>query len=360
VLCAGFACGAANAAEYQWHLPPGFPTPFVPRDNPMSEAKVALGRRLFFETRLSVSGRYACSSCHEPALAFTDARARAVGATGATLRRASLSLANVAYAPAYTWNDPRITTLEQQMLTPLLAEHPLEMGLHGRVRAVEAMLATDLAYQSAFRRAFPGELHPIRLRRIVEAIASFERTLISGRSAFDRYVFDDDRDALSPLAKQGMRLFYSARVGCSSCHGGLAFAGPVRTRLAAPRPSYADDELAPDRHADAGLMEATHRPADRGRFKVPTLRNVAVTGPYLHDGSMATLAQVLEAYGRVIARRQGAVAASPGLSAAESDALAAFLMSLTDRDFLTNPAYRDPPAEADSVHSAPPAQIAAR
>ncbi|HTC37617.1 MAG TPA: cytochrome c peroxidase, partial [Steroidobacteraceae bacterium] len=132
---AAHAADAANAADgisaphYEWHLPRGFPRPAVPLENPMSAAKVALGRRLFFETRLSSSGRYSCSSCHRPELAFTDGRAHALGATGEHVRRGAMSLTNVAYNPAFTWSSNQVRSLEAQMRQPLFNAHPVEMGL---------------------------------------------------------------------------------------------------------------------------------------------------------------------------------------------------------------------------------------
>src|SRR6266478_4864022 len=143
------ACAAVAAARgadtlpspaYEWRLPPGFPRPAVPADNPMSSAKVELGRRLFHETHLSSTGQYACASCHRPELAFTDGRPHALGATGESVKRATMSLANVAYNAAFTWGDPRVRSLESQMRQPLFNEHPLEMGLSGGGQfAVEAL-----------------------------------------------------------------------------------------------------------------------------------------------------------------------------------------------------------------------------
>jgi cytochrome c peroxidase len=294
---------AAGAASYDWHLPPGFPTPSVPPDNPMSAAKVELGRRLFFDERLSATGKYACASCHRPELAYTDGRARAVGVHGEPLRRAAPSLANVAYAPALTSADPTVVSLEAQMRRPLFNTHPAELGLGGNEAQVLALLSEDADYPLLFADAFAGEAPPVTIDHVIKAIAAFERTLISGRAPFDRYVFDDALDALSPAAKRGMTLFYSARVGCADCHFGLNFSGPLvfesHPRAAA---IYANTGLYdldgrgayPGR--DEGLIEVTHRRGDMGRFRVPTLRNIALTAPYMHDGSVATLEAVLDHY----------------------------------------------------------------
>jgi cytochrome c peroxidase len=313
-------CLAAHLAlpAYHWNLPPGFPVPLVPADNPMSDAKVALGARLFGEKLLSVSGNYACESCHQARLAYSDGRSRAVGATGESTSHSAMTLTNVAYNAAFTWDDRGVRTLEQQMLQPLFNEHPVEMGLRGRESQVLARLTADADYCARFIAAFPAESPAISIDHLVKAIAAFERTLISGRSAFDRYVFDDDQSALSLPAKRGMALFYSARAGCSQCHSGLNFDGPMRYQ---------------------GRPHATASVADNGfgRMRVPTLRNVALTAPYMHDGSVATLDAVIEHYAaggqRLVAQRLDPRVQPLHLSAQEKRELVAFLESLTDPDF---------------------------
>ncbi len=201
----------------------------------MSDAKVALGCRLFFETRLSVTNAYSCASCHHPELAFTDGRALAVGAKGDSMHRGAMTLTNVAYNPAFTWASDSVVTLERQMEQPLFNEHPLEMGLKRDDRALLEWLGQQENYAAAFRQSFPQEAEPITIPNVLKAIASFERTLISGRSAFDRYVYDDDRAAFSEAARRGMRLFYSDRSGCAHCHFGAEFLRPDRSsRQAGP------------------------------------------------------------------------------------------------------------------------------
>jgi len=275
----------------------------------MSEAKVALGRRLFHETRLSVSGRDSCASCHDPARAFTDGRRVAVGATGAATRHNSMALVNVAYNTSYGWTKPTVRSLEEQMLEPLFNEHPVELGLKGREAAVAAELALDPAYAPAFAAAFPGET-PVRFDLVVKAIAAYERTLISGDSPFDAYVFRGDHDAMPAAAKRGMALFFSERVGCSSCHSGFNFAGSWRDAQGATgEPSFADNG------------------ASEGKMRVPTLRNVTLTAPYMHDGKLATLEAVLDHY--VSAQLRPFT-----LSGEERSELLAFLESLTDPQFI--------------------------
>src|SRR5437868_3154705 len=179
---AGVVFGEPCLAEYVWRLPPGFPVPVVPADNPMSEAKVALGCRLFFEEQLAATGNYSCASCHRPQRAFTDGRATAMGATGDQVRRNTMTLTNVAYNAAYTWADERQRTLESQMEQPLFNQHPVEMGLRTE-GALPPFLATDERYVAGFQKACPDDSAPLTMRNAIKAIAAFERTLISGRSA---------------------------------------------------------------------------------------------------------------------------------------------------------------------------------
>jgi cytochrome c peroxidase len=217
-----------------------------------------------------------------------------------------------------------------------------------------AALGDDADYARSFSAAFPGEGNPLTLHNVVKAIAAFERTLISGRTAFDRYVFDDERDALSASAKRGMALFYSARTGCSECHFGLNFSGPIAQVQSAPVTAlFANTGLynlggrGTYPQSDQGLIEQTHDARDMGRFRVPTLRNVALTAPYMHDGSIATLEEVIGHYamggrarsvaGATSGRRnprQAAQVRPLHLSATDREDLVAFLRSLTDEQFV--------------------------
>jgi cytochrome c peroxidase len=348
-VAAAHAADSSPSPAYEWRLPPGFPRPVVPADNPMSSAKVELGRRLFHETHLSSTGRYACASCHRPELAFTDGRPHALGATGESVKHSAMSLANVAYNPAFTWSDARVHSLESQMRRPLFNRHPVEMGLTGGGRAAVKALSADAVYRSRFAAAFPDDAAPISMTNIIKAIAAFERTLISGRSPFDRYVYDDDRTALSDSEKRGMALFFSPRAGCAQCHSGINFSGPLtyeghetRGALFANTGLYDVDARGSYPANDQGLIEVTHRAADMGRFRVPTLRNVALTAPYMHDGSVASLEQVIDHYargGHESPRRDSRIRPL-SLSQTERADLAAFLRSLTDREFVADPRFR--------------------
>jgi cytochrome c peroxidase len=317
----------------------------------MSAQKVELGRRLFGEQRLSVTGKYACIDCHQPARAFTDGRARALGATGDATRHSAMSLANVAYNVAFTWGDRTVTSLEAQMQQPLFNEHPIEMGLRGRESEVVQWLSSVSSYRQLFAGAFADDPSPVSLPNLIKAIAAYERTLISGRSAFDRYVYDDDQSALSPSAKRGMALFYSARIGCAQCHSGLNFSGPMRFRTHERASAiyvntglYSVDGRGAYPVGDRGLVEVTHNPEDMGKFRVPSLRNIALTAPYMHDGSIETLGEVIDHYAQggrqlpggpslrnhLIDRRIRAFQ----LTAVEKGDLITFLESLTDLQFI--------------------------
>lgn len=270
-----------------------------------------------------------------------------------------MSLTNVAYTPAYTWASNQLTTLETQMKVPLFATHPVEMGLEANPATLLRALATEQRYAESFRRSFPGEPQPVSMNNVIKAIAAFERTLISGRSAFDRYIYDDERDALDEAARRGMALFYAERVGCAQCHFGFNFSGTVvhqrkqdGTAVFANTGLYNIDGAGGYPASDRGLIEGTARGQDMGKFRVPTLRNVALTAPYMHDGSLATLEDVLKHYlegGRQAPK--GPATANPlkdkamrtiTLDAGEQADLLAFLRSLTDTEFV-DPAARGYP-----------------
>ncbi len=346
------------AADYHWNLPPGLPAPLVPSDNPMSAAKVDLGRHLFYDKRLSLNQEQACAGCHEQSRAFTDGRARAVGSTGEMHSRSAMSLVNVAYVPALGWANPELTELEAQALVPMFGDNPVELGMKGQEELLLARLKQAPEYQRLFPAAFPDEEAPFTIASVVRALASFERTILSGDSPYDRYWRGDDPDAISAAAKQGEYLFLSERFQCFHCHGGLNlanaedFAGKGYTEL-----EYDNTALYnPYPRGNAGLFEFTRRPEDIGKFRVPTLRNIALTAPYMHDGSIATLEEVIDHYsagGRTILEgpNEGVGADNPGKSfflqgfeatTEERQDLIEFLNSLTDSSVLTNPALSDP------------------
>jgi len=334
------------AAGWTWSLPPGFPPPRVPADNPMSAVKVDLGRRLFFDRRLSGNGTQSCSSCHQPARAFTDGRSHALGSTGQNHPRSAMSLANVAFSASLTWSDPSKRSLEAQALIPLINEHPVEMGFKGHESKVLARLHAEPIYQELFPKAFSSDQQPFTLVNIRKAIACFERTIISGNSPYDRLVWKDDRSGMSGAAVRGMKLFHSDRLKCSKCHGGFTFSGPVVWEgSAAARPAFFNNGLDEGPLAsDPGLFIVTHRNADRGRFRAPTLRNIAVTSPYMHDGRFASLDAVIDHYARggTPGPNRDRLVCGFSITPEEKRDLIAFLESLTDEGFLKNPCFSDP------------------
>jgi cytochrome c peroxidase len=277
----------------------------------MSNAKVSLGRRLFFEPSLSVTGTYSCATCHQPSKAFTDGRKVSLGATGQQTPTNAMSLTNIAYNASFGWSAPNVRTLEDQMRQPMLNDHPLEMGIKGREQEVLAHLVTDRIWRPDFLAAFPESNGTFTFDHIIKAIAAFERTLISGHSPFDEYVFNGKHTALTPEAKHGMALFYSDRLGCGTCHSGFNFSGAWRD---------AEDETAAPTFASNGTST--------GKFRVPTLRNIALTAPYMHDGSLSTLGAVIDHY-----QHAGPTLRRFTLTAAERLELIAFLHSLTDPTF---------------------------
>ena len=352
-LCAALLVLATSSAlrsgaEALWDLPPGVPPPFVPDPSTLTPERVLLGRQLFYEPQLSVTGKQSCGTCHRREFAFTDTRPRAVGATGDVHPRASMSLVNVAYRDTLTWADPTLTSLEDQALVPMFGEHPIELGLKGHEARVYRQLADDVMYLRLFGDAFPGETRPITTPNIVAAIAAFERTIVSFRSPYDRYRFRGDGTALSPAARRGEGLFFSReRAGCGQCHRGLNFDGGSRVDGGASRHGGFHNTGLFTRYPEpnTGLKAHTGKAEDEGKFRAPTLRNIARTAPYMHDGTMATLADVLDHY--AAGGRAGHPNRSPllhrlSLTAAERADLIAFLESLTDIDALVDSRWGDP------------------
>jgi cytochrome c peroxidase len=325
---------------YRWDLPKGFPPPPVPATNPMSAAKVRLGRYLFYDTRLSINGSQSCASCHQQKLAFTDGRPVGVGATGEPHSRSAMSLVNVAYSAVLTWSNPNMRSLEDQALIPLFGEHPIELGMHGREQDLLARIRGVAFYRELFPQAFPGARDAFTVANITRALACFERTIISARSAYDRYHTGGEPDAVSDAVKRGEAVFFTDYEGsCFRCHGGFNFSdtGSAQfhnTGLYNPYPA-----------PNLGIFEHTRRPEDAGKFKAPSLRNIALTAPYMHDGSIATLEEVVEHYaagGRAKNPRRDPRMSTIRLTAQNKSDLLAFLRSLTDDEVTRDPRFSKP------------------
>ena len=344
IFCCLLGCQPAVKNDYNWRLPEGFPPPLVPKDNPMSEAKVALGKQLFFDQDLSFNQTMSCASCHRPEFAFAEPKQTAIGVTGHIHRRNSQALVNVAYNSNLTWAHSGLNSLEQQILIPMFSEQPIELGITGHESQVLSRFNTK-EYQHLFDQAFASK-EP-SFEHIVKALASYVRSLISFASAFDRYAYQGQDDALSESAKRGMELFFSEKLECFHCHGGFNFtqSSQHENQRLDLRPFhntglYNEDEQGAYPLKDIGLMEISLQSKDMGRFRAPTLRNIQVSAPYMHDGSLATLSDVIDFYA---SGGRGKGVNNPlksifiqGFELKETDKqdLLAFLASLTDPEFL--------------------------
>lgn len=351
-----------NSETWQWQLPAFFPTPAVPADNPMSVAKVELGRHLFYDQRLSGNGTQACGTCHLQEKAFTDGLETAIGSTGQAHPRNAQHLSNVVYNATMTWANPALTSLERQMEVPLFGDSPIEMGINDTNKAeVLQRFQQDTQYQQLFQQAYPQDTQPVSFANIIRAIASFQRALISGNSRYDQFL--TQQAVLSDSEMRGKNLFFGEKAECFHCHGSFNFNDQVRhagTRVV-ELPFHntglfniggTGDFPFPNR----GVFELSGRAQDMGKFRAPSLRNVAVTAPYMHDGSIPNLEAVLDFYaagGRHIT--EGIYAGDGRKNPYKSDLvtrialteqdkadIVAFLKTLTDDEFLHNPKFANP------------------
>lgn len=354
---------SASSSSFNWAIPARFPLPVEPTGNTMSEAKFQLGRHLFYDERLSGNGTQACASCHEQSKGFSDGLTTSVGSTGQVLARNAQGLMNVAYHATQTWANPSLSTLEQQALVPLFGEDPIEHGINDLNRdEVLQRIRDEAAYEPLFTAAFPEQGDPIVFTNIRDAITSFVRGLVSFDTPFDRFELGDP-DALSEAAHRGRQLFFSEALECFHCHGGYNLSDSTldRTMTFVERPfhntglfniggtgAYPDD--------NQGIFHITEDPADMGKFRSPSLRNVEVTAPYMHDGSMTSLDEVIDFYaaggrnitsgpnagdGRFNPFKSGFVNGFT-ISDAEKQDLITFLHSLTDHTFLNNSRFSNP------------------
>lgn len=313
----------------------------IPANNPTTKQGVYLGRMLFYENRLSAANTVSCGSCHHQDKAFTDGLAFSKGVDNVLTSRNSMSLANLLWARKFFW-DGRADGLEEQAITPLTNPHEMGQSLDASAQKIGKIAA----YPPLFKLVYGDS--SITGDRIVKAIAQFERTLISANSRYDQYL----RSAYQPTPDElkGMELFNNAPqpekgirgANCSHCHGG------VKTYMELFHNNGLDSIP-----KDAGIAELTSLPADRGRFKVPTLRNIALTAPYMHDGRFKTLDQVLDHYSDHILESASlssflrGESNEPGgtslkLQPLEKKQIIAFLNMLTDQDFIHNPDFADP------------------
>jgi cytochrome c peroxidase len=357
-----------QSSSYNWNLPPGFPTPNVPSDNPMSVEKVKLGRFLFYDKKLSENQAQSCSSCHFQKLAFSDGKEIAIGSTGQSHPRNAQHLSNVAYHPALNWNNPTTLNLEVQSKTPLFGTSPIELGLTSEIYLER--LKSDSIYKDLFSSAFGSGTENINEKNIRYALASFQRTLISGNSAYDKTVYQS-QNKLSASARRGLNIYNGEVAECFHCHGGFNFTDTVsHSNTSSTQSLYHDNGNKSITEYNAltteqkGLFSITGTSTDIGRFRAPSLRNVALTFPYMHDGSIHcdtalkpssgtysedcarnALGKVIDHYmsgGKTPSNKDTAFIRSFSLTSTEKQDLINFLLSLTDEEFIVDPRFANP------------------
>jgi cytochrome c peroxidase len=346
-------CSKQEPEPYQWNLPSNFPEPIVPENNPMTTAKVMLGKKLFYDKQLSYNQTMSCGSCHIQALGFAESNTVAVGSTGQVHRRNTQPLLNVAYNSNLTWAHSGLTRLEQQILIPMFGEQPIELGITGHEDEVLSRFKSS-DYQKLFDQAFPDE--NTSFDHIVKALASFVRSMVSFESDFDKYAYQNDDTALSDSQIRGMNLFFSERFECFHCHGGFNFTQSSKheQQQLDLKPFhntglYNEDGQGRYPVIDQGLIEVSRQAKDMGRFRAPTLRNISLTAPYMHDGSIETLEEVIDFYaqgGRGLGRTsplKNAFVKGIDMTEEERQDLLNFLASLTDDNFTQDRNYSQYP-----------------
>lgn len=328
---------------YELDIPSHFPVMIIPDDNPMTKEGVELGRRLFYEVRLSGDNTISCASCHAPQNAFSDSRQFSKGITGQDGTRNSMALINLGWQQFFFW-DGRAKTLEDQILEPV--PNPIEMHLQWKDAVTR--IKDDPTYQQSFLKAFGAK--EIDSTQVAKAIAQFLRTMISGSSKFDvMYKYENNipfgpgdqaiYQTVTPEEWAGYDLFKSLNgADCFHCHN-----GPLMQVQ-----KFSNNGLDAV-FTDLGRGGITGNPADMGKFKVPTLRNIAFSAPYMHDGRFATLDDVIEHYSSGIQQSttidpliEFAFQGGVQLDDFERDILKQFLMTMTDYEFINNPQFQDP------------------
>ena len=339
LLLQGNLLGCKQVANDYWHeptIPVHFPD--WPGQHPIaSNAQVELGRWLFYDNRLSVDGSRSCGICHEQVKAFSDGLSRGLGIDNAMLSLNSPALFNIAWRSELTWYQ-QFEDVESHMFTPLFSTDPMEMGMTESL--LEGRLEDSSMYSELFNLAFPDDVKPIQLENVVDSIAAFTRTIISGNSRYDQWM--QGLVELTISEQYGRDLFMSERLGCAKCHGGIFFDEPDARMLDdGLRHGYFNTGLYNIDGAGAypissqGLIELTGDPNDMGAFRVPTLRNLRSTYPWMHDGSEIDLRNIIRNYasgGRVV--HTGANAGDGRLNPHKSDIVQSFEISEEEIEFV--------------------------
>ncbi len=305
-------------------LPKGFEPIEFPEDNEFSEARWILGKKLFFDPIMSSDSSISCASCHKPELAFSDDVSISPGVDERLGERNAPSIANIAYHPYFT-REGGVPTLEMQVLVPIQEHAEFDFN----IVLLSDRLSQEPDYVQMSVEAYDRQPDPFVITR---ALACFERSLISGFSPYDQYVHYDYSESLSDSEVRGMQLFNSDKTNCSTCHEGFNFSNY----------GFANNGLYED-YPDLGRMRLTGQESDRAMFKIPSLRNVGLTAPYMHDGSMKTLQDVIEHYdqgGKENAQKSELIKPL-NLTEQEKRDLISFLESLTDQSFIDNPLFKN-------------------
>jgi len=330
--------------------------------NDFSIAKAALGRYLFYDRRLSVNQAKSCSSCHDPVFSFTDGYRRSIGALGDNVQHNAPALINLIYNKYLTAADSGLHFPEQQIHNPMFHNQPVELGWTGNETLIMGRIKNDSLYSQQLPQLFPGYANPFTIQNVQACISSFIKTIISFDAPYDRYTYNKDSTAMSAAQLRGMNLFFSDSLHCASCHAGINFSTPTLTGSKGNRAYYQNTGLYNIKDGggypanDRGLYEYSHQPADIGKYRIPTLRNLAFTAPYLHDGTAASLSEVVEIYeqgGRNINtglnRGDGRKNANKSpllrgfvLNESQKKDLISFLLSLSDSTICRKPAYSNP------------------
>lgn len=332
-----------NATTYALEIPNWLPKMVIPSDNVPTISGVALGRHLFYDPIFSKDSTIACASCHLQALGFADPRQVSLGVNQVKGVRNAMSLVNVGFYSNGLFWDGRSKTLEEQALLPIEDHTEMNESWDNVVKKLQRHPQYPKMFRAAFGIEYPSE---ITKSLAVKAMAQFERTLISGYSRFDRIVFQNDLNAgfLTDGEERGRELFFFElsqqldHPGCSHCHGGPLFTDNTF------RNNGIDSVVTLNDFKDRGLGAVSKKMGDNGRFRVPSLRNIELTAPYMHDGRFKTLEEVLDHYssGGHFADNLDANIRKFTLSERDKKDLIAFLKMLTDTAFINNPAYKNP------------------
>jgi cytochrome c peroxidase len=304
-------------------IPEGFPDVEFPDDNAFTVERYELGKKLFFDPIMSRDSSISCGSCHFPNKSFSDQVQFSTGVDGALGTRNSPSLANVAYHP-YFMREGGVPTLEMQVLVPIQEHNEFDYN----IVLIAERLQNSPEYSQLCLDAYGREPDPFCITR---ALSTFERTLISGNSAYDKYFFQGEPNVLSASERNGMELFFSDELACGTCHSGFNFTDY----------SFKNNGLY-EEYSDPGRQLLTGLEEDRALFKVPSLRNIELTAPYMHDGSMNTLYEIVlhyESGGKPHPNKDTSLSGF-SLTEAERQDLISFLQSLTDQEFVNNPNHR--------------------